>query len=200
MSETPVELWFDFASPYSYLTVMRIERAAAPRALRWMPFLLGPIFQAQGWSNSPFVLQPVKGRHMWVDMERQCRKYALPWRKPSEFPRRSVLAARVGVLGEGAPWLGEFCRRMMEVNFVEDRDIDAPDIVAAVLASLGLPADDILSQANSEGNRARLRARTQTAMDRGVFGAPTFFVDGEMYWGNDRIEDALDEHRYGQVL
>jgi 2-hydroxychromene-2-carboxylate isomerase len=188
-----IEFWFEFGSNYSYLSVMRIEEAAARHgvAVRWRPFLLGPIFKALGWETSPFVLQKEKGAYMWKDMVRQARKYAVPWTRPSTFPRKAVLPLRVALLGAEQPWMGEFCRRVMLRNFSEDRDIDSPEAVGEVLAGLQLPVDALLAQAQSEENKLRLRAQTETARARGIFGAPSFFVGEELFWGNDRLDDAL---------
>jgi 2-hydroxychromene-2-carboxylate isomerase len=188
-----LELWFEFGSNYSYLTVMRIEELARERevAIAWKPFLLGPIFKSLGWSTSPFVLQKEKGAYVWRDMERECQKYGLPWRRPSEFPRKALLPMRVALLGADQPWIGEYSRRMMRINFVEDRDMNTPEAVGQVLDALGLPATDLLGAAQSEDNKQRLREQTEEARRRGVFGAPTFFVGSQMYWGNDRLEDAL---------
>jgi 2-hydroxychromene-2-carboxylate isomerase len=190
---SPIEFWFEFASNYSYLSVMRIEQEAASLgvAIEWRPFLLGPIFKSFGWSNSPFILQPWKNDYVWKDMERQCRKYGLPWKRPSHFPRASLLPARVALIGAEMPWMGEFCRRVMQLNFAADQDIDSPALIAEVLAQLGLEAREIIEEAQSESNKLSLRRQTELAASRGVFGAPTFFVGGEMFWGNDRLDDAL---------
>ncbi len=188
-----IEFWFEFGSNYSYLSVMRIEDEARRRGVRivWKPFLLGPIFRALGMENSPFVLQKEKGAYMWQDMARQCRKYGLQWMKPSTFPRLGVLPLRVALLGVEKPWIGAFCRKVMELNFVLDEDINQPDRLAPILTELGLPASDILDQAQAEPTKTRLREQTEQARARGIFGAPTFFVGTEMFWGNDRLDDAL---------
>lgn len=188
-----LEFWFEFGSNYSYLSVMRIEAAAARQGVRvlWKPFLLGPIFRALGMDNSPFVLQKEKGAYMWQDMLRQCRKYDLPWRRPSVFPRLGVLPLRVALAGEGQPWVGPFCQAVMQLNFVHDQEINSEAALAPVLEGLGLPAGEILAAAGSDAVKARLRAHTDEARARGVFGAPTFFVGEEMFWGNDRLDDAL---------
>ena len=190
-----MDFWFEYGSNYSYLSVMRIEAAAqaASVELRWEPFLLGPIFKELGWETSPFVLQKAKGQYMWRDMERQCAKYELPLLKPSVFPRSGVLAARVALLG--APWVPEFSRRIMTANFAEDREIGEASVVSEVLASLDLDAKGILQEANAEANKPRLRAQSARARALGIFGAPTFFVGDEMYWGNDRLDDALSALR-----
>jgi 2-hydroxychromene-2-carboxylate isomerase len=191
-----LEFWFDFASNYSYLSIMRIRRLA-PDGVLWRPFLLGPIFKDAGWDNSPFVLQKNKGDYVWLDMPRQCVKYGLPWRQPSAFPRNSLLAARIGVLCEDQAWMPDFCERVMLANFAGDRDIGSADCLAEILAALGQDAQAILRAAASDDNKARLRARTEQAKALRIFGAPTFLVGGDMFWGNDRLDDALAHARRG---
>ncbi|MRT01078.1 2-hydroxychromene-2-carboxylate isomerase [Ralstonia pickettii] len=188
-----VEFWFDFASNYSYLSVMRIEAAAVQLGVQvaWKPFLLGPIFQSLGWASSPFVLQRAKGHYVWQDMARECAKHDLPWTQPSTFPRASVLPLRVAVHGADTPWIGAFCQRIMLRNFAQDRDIHTPDAVAEELTALGLPAAAILAQVQSDASKPRLREQTHAAQIRGIFGAPTFFVGDAMFWGNDRLDVAL---------
>ncbi|MEJ0019554.1 MAG: 2-hydroxychromene-2-carboxylate isomerase [Acetobacteraceae bacterium] len=188
-----LEFWFEFGSNYSYLSVMRIEDAARRHGVRivWRPFLLGPIFHALGMTTSPFIAQQEKGAYVWQDMARQCRKYGLRWTRPSTFPRVAVLPVRVALLGAGQPWMGAFCRRVMELNFVHDQDIAQAGCIAPVLADLGLPAAEILADAQSEPVKLQLREQTGQARSRGIFGAPTFFVGDEMFWGNDRLDDAL---------
>jgi len=192
-ASSPLEFWLELGSNYSYLSVMRIEELARQHGVPivWRPFLLGPIFKSFGWATSPFVLQKEKGAYTWRDMERQCQKYRLPWTRPSRFPRHTVLPTRVALLGAGDGWISAYCKRMMQLNFVEDRDIDTPELVNEVLEALDLPASDLLHAAQSDDNKLRLREQTDEAQRRGVFGAPTFFVGAEMFWGNDRLEDAL---------
>lgn len=189
-----LEFWFDFGSNYSYLAMMRIERLASLHGVRvkLKPFLLGPIFKSFGWDSSPFVLQQRKGEYTWRDMERQCAKFGLPWTKPGNFPRRALLPLRVALNGADQPWAWEFCKQVMHMNFVADREIDDPVLVAEILASLALPAEELIAAAQSEGGKAALRAQSEEAARRGVFGAPTFFIGDELFWGNDRLEDALE--------
>ncbi len=188
-----IEFWFDLASPYSYLSAMRIDDLAerARIGIRWRPFLLGAIFKSFGWDNSPFVLQKEKGAYMWQDMARQCRKQNTPWTRPSTFPRHSVLAARVALCGADKPWIGAFCREVMLRNFAHDQDIATEADVSEILNALALPTATILAAAQSDENKSRLREQTDRAKSLGIFGAPTFFVRGEMYWGNDRLDDAI---------
>ena len=188
-----LEFWFEFASNYSYLSVMRVGELANELGVRivWKPFLLGPIFQSFGWTSSPFVLQKEKGNYVWQDMVRQCRKYGLPWKKPSNFPRNGVLPVRIALLAADQPWVSAFNQRVMLLNFAEDREINDRDAIHSILRDLDLPADELIEQALSDANKLALRAQTEEAQRRGIFGAPTFFVNGEMFWGNDRLEDAL---------
>jgi 2-hydroxychromene-2-carboxylate isomerase len=192
--ERAVEFWFDFGSNYSYLSVMRVEELAAARRLRiiWRPFLLGPVFRGLGFDNSPFVLQKEKGAYVWKDMERQCRKYGIGLKRPSTFPRAALLAMRVALLGAGEAWMAAYCRKIMQLNFADDRDIGSMEVVREALESLGLPAERIIADAQSDANKLRLREQTEAAVAKGIFGAPTFFVGDEMFWGNDRLDDALD--------
>src|SRR5262249_60827422 len=91
----PMEFWYEFASTYSYPAAMRIEAVAGARGLEvaWRPFLLGPLFAEQGWRDSPFNIYPVKGRYMWRDLERTCRRLDLPVTRPKPVPQPSLLAA-----------------------------------------------------------------------------------------------------------
>ncbi len=188
-----LEFWFEFGSTYSYLSAMRIEDRArsAGVALAWRPFLLGPIFRKLGWETSPFVLQDAKGRHMWRDMEREAARLGLPFRRPSAFPRIALLPMRVATLGAAEPWMGEYCRRVMLRNWALDRDIDNEETVLAALDGLVPDPGQVLAAALSPANKLRLRERTAEAEARGIFGAPSFFVGDELFWGNDRLEAAL---------
>lgn len=189
-----IEIWYEFGSNYSYLSVHRIGALARARdvSVQWEPFLLGPIFKSLGWDTSPFVLQEAKGRYMWRDMERQCEKYCLPWNKPSTFPRRALLPMRVAVFGKQSEWIEEFSKRMMTLNFVEDTDIDSQEVVSQVLHDMGVDAEQIIEKAQETENKELLKAQTLKAQALGIFGGPTFIVNGEMFWGNDRLEDALE--------
>jgi 2-hydroxychromene-2-carboxylate isomerase len=189
-----IEFWFELGSNYSYLSALRIEHLAqqAGVAVRWQPFLLGPIFASFGWSTSPFVLQPQKGAYVWDDMRRQCAKYAFPWQRPSVFPRNSVFATRVALHGAREPWIGDFVKAIMRANFARDEDISSEAKVIDALRELALPAMSIIADARSEANKPKLRDQTERARALGVFGAPTFFVGSEMFWGNDRLDDAIE--------
>jgi 2-hydroxychromene-2-carboxylate isomerase len=189
-----LELWFEFASTYSHVAVQRVESVASSAgvSVAWRPFLLGPIFQKQGWNDSPFNLYPVKGAYMWRDMERLCAKHAIPFRRPTQFPRNGLLAARVALAAESEPWIARFVRAVYLGNFAEDVDIADPKRVRDWLEAAGCPQpESLIQRAASPEIKERLRARTDDAIARGIFGAPTFVARGELFWGNDRLEDAL---------
>ncbi len=195
MKTPKVHFWFEFGSTYSYLSALRIEGAAreAGVPLAWEPFLLGPIFAEQGWDDSPFNVYPAKGRYMWRDMERLCSANGIPFRKPSSFPRSGVVAARVACLAKATeePWLTEFVRAVFRANFAEDREIGEAAEIHSILLPLGLPGACIVERAGAPYNRPRLREQTRRAVELGIFGAPSFVVGEELFWGNDRLEDAL---------
>lgn len=188
-----LEFWFDLGSNYSYVAAERIEELASARGMDvlWKPFMLAPIFKSFGWDSSPFVLQKAKGAYTWLDMERQCKKYGVAWKKPTVFPRAAVYPMRVAVAHEGAAWVPEFCRQMFRANFALDREINSNDFVIETLNSLGLDGIRLVNEAQTEEKKQLLRAQSDEAAQRGIFGAPTFFARGEMFWGNDRLEDAL---------
>jgi 2-hydroxychromene-2-carboxylate isomerase len=196
MARRPVlEFWYEFASTYSYLAAMRIDDLAAEAGVdvRWRPFLLGPIFAAQGWNTSPFNLFPMKGRYMWRDMEREAARLGLPCYRPDPFPQNTLTAARVALLGVERGWTPAFSRAVYRKEFGEGRSIQEPTVVGEILSGLGLDAPGILKEAQGDANKTRLRALGEEAKSRGIFGAPTFFTeDGEMFWGNDRLQQALD--------
>ena len=189
-----LEFWFDFGSTYSYPAAMRVAPLAreAGVAVRFRPFLLGPIFKAQGWTTSPFNLYPAKGRHMWRDLERLCAELDLPFRRPEPFPQFALLATRAALVGLDQDWGDDFCRAVFRAEFAEGRRIDEAATITDVLSDLRIEAAPVLAAAQAEPIKARLREQTAQAERLGLFGAPSFTTaDGELFWGNDRLEQAL---------
>lgn len=188
----PLEFWYDFASTYSYLSAMRIAEKAdgAGVEVHWRPFLLGPILAAQGWTTSPFNIYPAKGKNMWRDMERQCEIMGLPLVRPDPFPANSLLAARVALVVDDIP---AFTRGVYHAAFGQGRPISEREAIGSVLSTLGMDADRVLDEALSDNNKARLKMQTAKAAEIGIYGAPSYITaDGELFWGNDRLEQALD--------
>jgi 2-hydroxychromene-2-carboxylate isomerase len=190
-----LEFWYEFASTYSYLSAMRIEALArtADVELRWRPFLLGPIFATQGWTNSPFNLYPAKGRNMWRDLDREAARLGLPpVTRPTPFPQNSLSVVRVATYGADQDWLVPFSKAVFETSFAKGGSIAEPAAVGRILDGLGLDGTQILKAAASEANKGRLKVAGEEARSRGIYGAPSFLTeDGELFWGNDRLEQAI---------
>ena len=189
-----LDFWFEFASTYSYPAMMRIRTRAAEAgvAVNFRPFLLGPVFAAQGWNTSPFNLFAAKGRNMWRDLERICADLALPFQRPEPFPQNSLLAARIALVGLADTWGEDICRAVYRAEFGEQRRIDDPETMRAILADLEVEPEAALTAAQSSEIKEKLRSQTAEAQRLGVFGAPSFVTaDGELFWGNDRLESAL---------
>jgi 2-hydroxychromene-2-carboxylate isomerase len=191
-----IQFWFDFASTYSYPAAMRVEEVALHSGctVQWVPFVLGAIFRDQGWNDSPFNIYPAKGRYMWRDLERLCAGLELPFRKPSQFPRNSLPAARIACLAE-ADWIAKFIRKVYTANFAEDLDIAQPTVLLNCLDGLVADPAALLAVARGRDAKSRLRHNTESAMEQGIFGAPTFVTGNELFWGNDRLEAALEWSR-----
>jgi 2-hydroxychromene-2-carboxylate isomerase len=189
-----LEFWYELASTYSYLSVMRIRELAEREgvAIKWKPFLLGPIFKSQGWSTSAFNIYPAKGKYMWRDIKRLCTGYKIPFSRPAEFPRNGLLAARVALIAETQGWCSEFSKMVFQANFAEDKDISDEAVIASILDSLGKNGAQLIEHAKSDETKLKLRAQSKQAVEKGIFGAPTFAARDEIFWGNDRLEDALN--------
>jgi 2-hydroxychromene-2-carboxylate isomerase len=190
----PVEFFYEFASPYACLSALRIAEAASAAgvSVRWRPFLLGPIFQSEGLPDTPMKVFPLRGDYMTKDVPRRARRHGFTLRIPSAWPRSGLLAARVALVALGEGWGEAFSRAVYRAEFQEDQDIALPAVVGAVVASLGKDAAAVLSAAQTPEVKGALRAETEAAVAAGIFGAPSFLVEGELFWGDDRLEDALD--------
>ncbi len=189
-----LQVWIDFASTYSYPAVMRLPPLARSAGvdLDWRPFLLGPIFKSLGWTTSPFNLQPHKGRYMWRDLERICAALGLPFVRPDPFPQASLLAARTGLVALEEGFAEDFIMRVFAAEFAHGKDIGDAGVLNAIVTDLGYDASATLHRADTAGIKSRLRAATDEAARLEIFGAPSFITeDGELFWGNDRLEQAL---------
>jgi 2-hydroxychromene-2-carboxylate isomerase len=189
-----LDFWYEFGSTYSYPAAMRIERLAdaARVAVRWRPFLLGPIFKAYGWNDSPFNIYAAKGRYMWRDLARICEAERLALKLPPvQFPQNGLKAARLGLVGERDGWTPAFSRAVFIANYAEQKDINEEETLRVILAGLGVDAEAAFAAANAPEVKEALKLQTAEAQSRGLFGAPSFTVGEELFWGNDRLEAAL---------
>jgi 2-hydroxychromene-2-carboxylate isomerase len=189
-----LEFWYEFGSTYSYPAAMRIEALAAEAGVKvhWRPFLLGPIFQTLGWNDSPFNIFAAKGRYMWRDLERVCEAEGLPLKlPPAKFPQNGLKAARIALVGESQGWTPAFTRAVFLANYAEQKDISEDATLHSILDGIGVDAKAALAAANSPENKDALKRQTEEAASRGLFGAPSCTIGDELFWGNDRLEAAI---------
>ncbi len=143
-------------------------------------------------NDSPFNIFAVKGRYMWRDLERVCAAdglaLALP---PVRFPQNGLKAARLALIGEKEGWTPAFTRAVFAANYAEQKDIGDDATLRTILGTLGVDADAAMAAANAPENKDALKRQTEAAAARGLFGAPSFTVGDELFWGNDRLEAAL---------
>lgn len=185
----PLEFYFDFSSPYAYLASEQIDALAARygRQVKWRPILLGVVFKATG--SAPLTEIPLKGDYSRRDFDRSARYLGLPFRFPSKFPLPTQAAARAYY------WLHQqdcaqaraFAHAVFRALFVHDRDISDMAVVTELAVQAGADPAALAAAIQSEEMKARLRQECDTAIARGVFGAPFIFIDGEPFWGADRL-------------
>lgn len=183
--------WYEFASTYSYLSAMRADDVAreAGVELVWQPFLLGPIFAAQGWNTSPFNIYPAKGAYMVRDIGRIAAQRGLAFGMPTTFPANGLLAARLALMGQKDGWIGVFSRAVYLAQFARQKNIADPAVLTEILTELELDAPRLLAETNNPDVKERLKQNTNAAKSLGIFGSPSFSAeDGELFWGDDRLE------------
>ncbi len=189
-----VDFFYEFASPYSCLSALRIRTLAASRGvpIRCRPFLLGPIFRAEGMMDSPLNLFPLRGAYAARDVARRGKRYGFEVRFPSSFPRSSVLSSRLALVALAEGWGETFSEAVYRAEFQRDEDISSPEVLAPLVAAQGQDPQRVLDRAQTSEVKAALRSQGEAAQAVGIFGAPSFLVAGELFWGDDRLEDALD--------
>ncbi|MCP4303102.1 MAG: 2-hydroxychromene-2-carboxylate isomerase [Gammaproteobacteria bacterium] len=194
----PIDFYFDFSSSYSYVALPRLDKLAQDHGLEvnWKPILLGVIFNAM--NHAPPASDSVKGRYVWQDVQRTAELAGLPYKWPEPFPFNGITAARVfwHLADTDVDRAVEWARAVFHASFGEGRDCSNSEVLAAVATNLGLNAEEVLGATADDAVKARLKKVTGEAMERGVFGAPTFFVGDEMFWGGDRI-DQLEHYVSG---
>jgi 2-hydroxychromene-2-carboxylate isomerase len=185
----PIDFYFEFASPYGYLASTQIDALAARhgRTVAWHPIMLGAAFKKTG--ARPLMQTPLKGPYLLHDVPRFARLLGVPLTLPPVMPMNSLAASRACV------WLEEndreLARRLAQALFHahwgEGHDLGQPEAVAEVAADLGIDRADLLAAVAEQRIKDRLKEQTQAAIERGVFGSPFIVVDGEPFWGADRL-------------
>ena len=189
-----LEFWYEFASPYCYLAAARIEPlvSGTPIRLEWRPFLIGPILAQRPNDPTPFQNpSPAERRYRWRDVQRHCAAAGLALRLPTTYPRNGLLAARVALIAGDEGWGANFARAVFDANFARDHDIASAEVLGTVIAGLGHDAAAVLRRAVSPENKQRLKRCGDEAVARGIFGAPSFLIGDELFWGNDRLDQAV---------
>ena len=186
----PIDFWFDFSSPYGYLMSERIDELAARfgRKVRWHPVLLGVVFKATG--SAPLTLQhPARATYSLLDFARSARFMGIPYRHPTRFPLATQSAARAyySLHGEDCALARRFAHAAFRALYVDDRDISAPDVVLEIAADLGVDRNRLETALQSQQIKDRLKAEVDNALAIGVFGSPHVMIDGEPFFGADRL-------------
>lgn len=186
---TPIEFWFDFASPYAYLAAQSIEETGARlgRRIRWRPFLLGVAFRTTGMT--PLNRIPLRGDYARHDIARLARRLGVPYREPVAQAQLSLPTSRAFYWLErvAPPLAPAFARAALDAVFGAGADLSRPEGVAEVVAAVGGDAAAVPAALAAPAVKEALRAATEEALARGVFGSPFMIVDGEPFWGGDRL-------------
>jgi 2-hydroxychromene-2-carboxylate isomerase len=188
--KAPIDFWFDFSSPYGYLMAERIDAVAARhgRQVRWHPILLGVIFQATG-ARPPAEGTSAKALYTANDFRRSARFLGIPYNPPSRFPLPTQNAARAyyWLHGQDCGLARRYAQAVYRAFFVDDQDISSPETVLAIAAGLGIDREALAVALQSPEIKARLKAEVDQALAIGVFGSPHVIIDGEPFFGADRL-------------
>lgn len=191
----PIDFYFDFSSSYSYIGQHRLRELAElhGREVRWKPVALGAIFNALG--SAPHSPETPKGSYVWKDVERSAADIGLPYHWPKPFPFNSLMTARIFYyIGEKDEAKAiQWAQAIFDASFGQGRNCSDPSELAAIAKDLGLDGEEMLNATKQDEIKQKLKQATAEAMQKGVFGAPTFFVGGDMFWGADRI-DQMHRH------
>jgi 2-hydroxychromene-2-carboxylate isomerase len=187
-----IDFWFSIGSTYTYLSVMRLPRVAADSGVtfRWRPFNVRHIMIEM--DNVPFAKKPVKAAYMWRDLERRAAMYGIGGKFPAPYPLPELERAnRVAMLGAAEGWCEAYVREAYRLWFEEGRQPGGEPNLSESLRAAGQNPQEVVPRADLPAAHAALAAATEEAKAAGIFGSPSFIVDGELFWGDDRLEDAL---------
>lgn len=187
-----LDFFFFYGSIHTYLSVMRIAELAAPAAIdiRWRPFNLRAILIEQ--NNTSFARNPVRLAYNWRDIERRAARLGIAFAGPAPYPvDPDLLALRVGTVAAAENWCAAYTKATFAAWFLDERAAGAPENVAHVLAGLGRPTAETLVRAAAPDIAERLAGETEAARRLGIFGSPTFAAGQEIFWGDDRLDDAI---------
>ena len=187
-----IEFWLEYASTYAYLSVARIGRLADERGFEidWQPFWLHPVREQLGLP-APFPDGSPRERYMWRDLERRAQRLGLAYRKPALYPFNSVATGRIALLAAREGWCRAFTETAFRLHWTEGRPMTDPETLAVALATAGQDAGRVQALASAPEHKEAFKQQAAQAMERGIFGAPSFLVGGELFWGDDRLEDAI---------
>ena len=189
---TEIDFWYSIGSTYSYLTIMRLKDFQETHGvvIRWRPFDVRHVMVEQ--KNIPFTNKPVKSAYMWRDIQRRAQLYGQSPKLPAPYPLHGlVLANRVAIVGVEQGWVEQYTRATYKRWFELGQPAGEEPNISSSLQEIGCDPDKILAAAGSDNAAKALSRATDEAMELGVFGSPTFVVDGEVFWGDDRLEDAI---------
>ncbi len=178
-----LEFFYDYVSAYSYLANSQLDRFDN---VIYRPVFLGALMEATG--NRPPATVPAKGKHLWVDIDRWAARYGIVCKENSIFPQNTLYALRLAIVAQNRDALAAVHQSLFDAVWVRDQDLGDAAVLQNIVADAGLPADEITAEMSDRSTKDALRANTQEAIDRGAFGAPTFYVGEQMFFGNDRFE------------
>jgi 2-hydroxychromene-2-carboxylate isomerase len=200
MTAAQIDFWFTMGSTYSFLSVMRLAdiETSSGASFRWRPFHLLVILQEM--NHVPFADKPAKSAYMWRDIERRAAMYGIAARLPAPYPvKRSVVANLVATVGMSEGWGADFVRAAYRHWFQLGQETGSEPNVSESLRDIGQDPERVLKLAAGEEAKASLSAETDAARALGIFGSPTFTVGRELFWGDDRLEDALSWAHSGSL-
>lgn len=189
-----LQFWIAYGSTYTYLSVARIGRLAAAQGVTvdWQPFLLMPILAEQGMNLGPFLPYPNKMEYMWQDIERRAERAGVPYSRPSTYPVNSLLTARVACIAAAEGWCQLFTEKVFALHWTENRLIGTDDNLDSALSSLGQDPATLKARAQTPEGKEALKQQTEVAKSLKIFGAPSFVAGGELFWGDDRLQEAIE--------